>query len=153
MCRWSSLDHWIDLDPLTKSGSLNWPWSTKILGQCDVKHMLTSLIKIITQVLKISTCIITSITVRLILVTIWQWSSSSSMCKGQKIDIPLFQSYFTGLNMNLRGSPEPVSITWWAECNLRGSPEPVSITWWADSVIWEAHLSLYQSPGELTVLK
>jgi hypothetical protein len=56
------------------------------------------------------------------------------MCKGQKIDIPLFQSYFTGLNMNLRGSPEPVSITWWA-----------------DSVIWEAHLSLYQSPGELTV--
>ena len=49
---------------LTKSGSLNWPWSTKILGQCDVKHILTSPIKTITPVLKISTCIITSDTAR-----------------------------------------------------------------------------------------
>jgi hypothetical protein len=53
--------------PLIKSGSLNWPWSTKILGlfvtcmcknwlilkiigQCDVKHILTSPIKTLTPV-------------------------------------------------------------------------------------------------------
>ena len=53
------------------SGSLNWPWSTKILGQfvtrmckfisqSDVKHIMTSPIKTIMSVLK--TDIITSIT-------------------------------------------------------------------------------------------
>lgn len=34
----------------------------KIIGQSDVKHILKSLIKTIVPVLKISTCIITSIT-------------------------------------------------------------------------------------------
>jgi hypothetical protein len=34
----------------------------KIIGQCDIKHVLTSLIKTTTPVLKISTYIITSIT-------------------------------------------------------------------------------------------
>jgi hypothetical protein len=36
----------------------------KIIGQCDVKHILMSLIKTITSVLKISAYIITSITLR-----------------------------------------------------------------------------------------
>ena len=46
--------------PLIKSRSLNWPWSTKILG--EFKHILTSTIKTIVPVLKISTYVITSIT-------------------------------------------------------------------------------------------
>jgi len=63
--------------PLIKSGSLNWPWSTKILGQF-VTHMrknwlwywklsvsvTVSLIKTITPDLKISRYIITCITAR-----------------------------------------------------------------------------------------
>jgi hypothetical protein len=58
--------------PLIKSGSPNWPWSTKILAQfvtcmkhkficqSDVKHIMTSQMKTITSVLKASTDIITS---------------------------------------------------------------------------------------------
>ena len=51
--------------PLIKSRSLNWPWSTKILGlfvtqihqfksQSDIKHIMTSQIKTIMSVLKAS---------------------------------------------------------------------------------------------------
>ena len=58
--------------PLIKSGSLNWPWSTKILGQfvtcmrkfiiqSDVKRIMTSPMKTITSVLTASTDIITNI--------------------------------------------------------------------------------------------
>ena len=61
--------------PLIKSGSLNWPWCTKILGQfvtrmhqfigqSDVKHIMTSLIKTIMSVLKATTDIITNIPTR-----------------------------------------------------------------------------------------
>jgi len=61
--------------PLIKSGSCNWPWSTKILGQfvtrmrkfigqSDVKHIMTSQIKTITSVLKALTYIITNIPAR-----------------------------------------------------------------------------------------
>jgi len=57
--------------PLIKSWSLNWPWSTKILGQfvtrmckfisqSDVKHIMTSQIKTI-SILKASTDFITNI--------------------------------------------------------------------------------------------
>ena len=58
---------------LIKFGSLNWPWSTKVLGQfisikrkfisqSDLKHIMTSPIKTI-SVLKASTDIITNIPV------------------------------------------------------------------------------------------
>jgi hypothetical protein len=54
---------WMCAADKKKSGSLNWPWSTQILGQfvtrmhqfigqSDVKHIMTSLIKTITLVLK-----------------------------------------------------------------------------------------------------
>ena len=60
---------------LIKSESLNWPWSTKILGQfvacmhmfigqSDVDHIMTSPIKTITWILKASTDIITNIPAR-----------------------------------------------------------------------------------------
>jgi hypothetical protein len=61
--------------PLIKSGSLNWPWSTKILGQfvarirkfmgqSDVRHIKTSQIKTIMSVLKTVMHIITNIPAR-----------------------------------------------------------------------------------------
>ena len=49
---------------LIKSGSLNWPWSTKMckfIGQSDIKHIMRSQINKITSVLNISTDIITNI--------------------------------------------------------------------------------------------
>ena len=57
---------------LIKSGSLNWPWSTKILGQfvtqipvsVTSKHIMMSPIKTRTSVLSLSTDINTSITAR-----------------------------------------------------------------------------------------
>ena len=66
--------------PLIKSGSVNWNWSTKILGQfvtlmhkfiaqSDVKHIMTSHIKTITSVLKVWIDIITNITARPIALT------------------------------------------------------------------------------------
>ena len=65
----------LDIFPLIKSGSLNWPWSTKIfgqfvtpmhkfIGQSDIKHIMKSQIKTLTSVLKASTNIITNIPAR-----------------------------------------------------------------------------------------
>ena len=65
----------LDIFSLITSGSLNWPWSTKIfgqfvtpmhkfIGQSDIKHIMKSQIKTITSVLKASTNIITNIPAR-----------------------------------------------------------------------------------------
>ena len=91
----------LDIFPLITSGSLNWPWSTKIfgqfvtpmhkfIGQSDIKHIMKSQIKTITSVLKASTNIITNIPARSIgLAEILAIMSVSTF----KIAIILFTSF------------------------------------------------------------
>ena len=91
----------LDIFPLITSGSLNWPWSTKIfgqfvtpmhkfIGQSDIKHIMMSQIKTITSVLKASTNIIANIPARSIgLAEILAIMSVSTF----KIAIILFTSF------------------------------------------------------------